>query len=277
MTFKFNSETVQIMKHLAFIALIILPLVCIGQTREFGIQLGTTNYLGDLAPTTSIKEFNEHLGVYWKHNRPTGFVSWKYAFAYGKISGNDLNFESNSSRNLNFRSSLYEASIQFEFNFQKFFIGLRAEKFSPYIYTGLGATYFNPQGSMDENWVDLRPLSTEGQGLPNGPKGYSNITLVMPVGVGAKWELGRRWNAYLFTGFRLSFTDYLDDVSGNYYDNASINELKGELAAQMANKNQNKVFQEGKQRGSVQGNDWYYFSGVSIAYWLQDRNCFNFK
>lgn len=265
------------MKRIITTLILALPLSVMAQTNEFGASVGASNYYGDLAPSISIKEFHPQFGAFLKRNRASGFVSWKYEFNYATISGSDRNFEKNNTRNLDFLTNLYEASIQFEFNFQKFFIGLRAEKFSPYAFVGLGATYYNPQGTYNGNWVDLKPLSTEGQGLTGGPDQYRSMTTVIPMGGGFKWELGRRWNIYVYTGFRYSFSDYLDDVSGTYFDIAEINERKGEVAAYMADKSDGQIFPEGKQRGNSQRSDWYFFNGFSISYWLLDRNCFNFK
>ncbi len=265
------------MRKILSILIILIPNLLLAQTNEFGIELGASNYLGDLAPSVSIRETHPEFGAYLKTNRPNGFVSWKYGLYMATISGSDQNFKSQQTRNLDFISNLIEASIQFEFNFQKFFIGLRAEKFSPYVFAGLGATYFNPQGTYNGKYIDLKPLSTEGQGLSGGPKHYSNFTAVLPMGGGLKWELGRRWNFYAHSGFRFAFTDYLDDVSGAYFDNSVIFESKGEIAAYMADKSDGQVFFNGKQRGNPNRNDWYFFSGISISYWLLDKECFNFK
>ncbi|MFY0674744.1 MAG: hypothetical protein JXQ87_15200 [Bacteroidia bacterium] len=265
------------MRRIFTTIILVLPALVSAQTNEFGASIGLSNYLGDLAPSVSIKEFHPQFGAFAKRNRANGFVSWKYAINYATISGSDANFERNTTRNLDFKTNLLEASVQFEFNFQKFFIGLRAEKFSPYAFIGLGGVYFNPQGTYNGEWIDLRPLSTEGQGLNGGPNTYSNFALIAPMGGGFKWELGRRWNIYAYSGFRYSFSDYLDDVSSNYFDLAEINEQKGEIAANMADKSDGQIFNHGKQRGNSQRSDWYFFTGFSISYWLLDKNCFNFK
>jgi hypothetical protein len=248
-----------------------------GQTHEFGFQAGICNYLGDLAPSFAPSATQEHLGVFYKKNHGSGFIAWKHGLSYGRVSGDDGNFKSNSIRNLDFRSVLVEFSTQFEFNFQKFFIGLRAEKFSPYAFIGLGATYFNPQGSLNGQWHNLRPLSTEGQGLAGGPKPYSNLALVLPMGGGLKWVIGRRAIITLHSGFRYAFTDYLDDLSGTYFDKSTLVESKGALAVMLADKSPDAHGIAGKQRGNPGRNDWYAFGAVSLSFWLNDRNCFNFK
>lgn len=246
------------------------------QSKEFGLQVGVAQYLGDLAPSVSLGETNEFLCGFYQKNSNTGFFSWKFAGSYGRISGSDANFKDNSLRNLNFRSILVEGSLQFEFNFQKFLIGLRAEKFSPYVFTGIGLTYYNPQGELNGTWHDLRPLSTEGQGI-GGPRTYSTITPVIPIGGGVKWYIGKQWNFGVFAGYRYSFSDYLDDVSGTYFDNATIFERKGDIAAQLADKSLEQFGFDGNQRGNPDRNDWYVFFGCSISYWISDRICYNFQ
>jgi len=247
-----------------------------GQSKEFGMQLGASNYLGDLAPSFAIGETHEHFGAFFKRNSHNGFFSWKFALNYGRISGDDQNFKANNIRNLNFRSTLLEGSFQLEFNFQKFFIGLRANDMSPYTFIGIGATYFNPQGELNGTWHDLRPLSTEGQGL-GGASGYSAFTPVIPMGGGIKWELAPQWNIGVFAGYRYTLTDYLDDVSGTYFDNATIFERKGDIAAQLADKSTGQIGYDGKQRGNPDRNDWYAFFGCTISYWIPDRICYNFQ
>lgn len=37
-----------------------------------------------------------------------------------------------------------------------------------YVYTGIGIFYFNPQININGDWTKLKPLHTEGQGLPRG-------------------------------------------------------------------------------------------------------------
>ncbi|MBI1183076.1 hypothetical protein GC194_02300 [bacterium] len=264
------------MKRLLLASIVLIPIQLFGQTKEFGFHLGGANYIGDLAPSIAFKETHQFASLFYRHNNGSGFFSWKYALCYGEISGNDQNFAANAVRNLNFRSTLLEASVQLEFNFRKFFIGLRSHKFSPYVFAGLGGVYFNPQGSLNNKWYALRPLSTEGEGL-GGAKSYSNFTLVIPYGMGVKWVLAPRWNLAINAGFRYTFTDYLDDVSGTYFDKATLYEMKGQLAVQMADKSLNQYGSAQKQRGNPDRNDWYVFSGISISYWLLDRNCFNFK
>ena len=80
-----------------------------------------------------------------------------------------------------------------------------------YLFGGIGATYFNPQAKYQDSWVSLRPLMTEGQSKP-----YSPIALTIPAGFGFRVGIGAQWRIGLEASYNVVFSDYLDDVSGNY-------------------------------------------------------------
>jgi len=80
-------------------------------------------------------------------------------------------------------------------------------------------------------WVSLRDLGTEGQFFDadtreqyndlyekEPPKPYSNFQIVLPVGIGARYKLTNNLDIAMEIGYRHTFTDYLDDVSGEYVD-----------------------------------------------------------
>ncbi|ADR21765.1 hypothetical protein MATR_06020 [Marivirga tractuosa] len=80
-------------------------------------------------------------------------------------------------------------------------------------------------------WVSLRDLGTEGQFFDAEtraeyqdlyekelPQPYSRIQIVLPVGIGARYKLTNNLDIALEIGYRHTFTDYLDDVSGEYVD-----------------------------------------------------------
>lgn len=80
-------------------------------------------------------------------------------------------------------------------------------------------------------WVSLRDLGTEGQFFDSDtreqyrdlygkelPKPYSRFQIVLPVGIGARYKLTNNLDISMDIGYRHTFTDYLDDVSGEYVD-----------------------------------------------------------
>lgn len=131
-----------------------------------------------------------------------------------------------------------------------------------YLFGGIGVVYSNPKGQVPdyfttdafladnlidfigdryielpqaEEWVSLRKLGTEGQNFNEAqrtaykelyghdlPKPYSNFQLVIPIGIGAKYKLTNNLDLGFELSYRHTFTDYLDDVSGNYVDLGSF-------------------------------------------------------
>ncbi len=190
-----------------------------GQYMEAGLFVGAANYKGDLASGYRPNEWNKSYGLSLRYFF-TPKVVWKTGFVNGQITGSDQNYRSSDprhDRNLSFRTQFVELTSCFEYSLLKYDI-LDGGVSSPYVFAGLGATYFNPQGDFRGEWYDLRPLGTEGQGWMPGKKKYSSVAAVIPFGFGFRFALGRRVNLGFEAGFRHTFTDYLDDVSGNYPD-----------------------------------------------------------
>lgn len=121
------------------------------------------------------------------------------------------------------------------------FTGMKKKRWTPYIYGGVGGFYFNPQAKYGDEWVDLQPLGTEGQGLPEYPdrQKYSRIAICFPVGAGFRVLTYNNWVMGFEMAARFTTTDYLDDVSG-YYPNPDYYFLHYDLetaimAASLAN------------------------------------------
>jgi hypothetical protein len=134
-------------------------------------------------------------------------------------------------RNLNFRSKISEVSLIAEFHPLFIFIDWMGTDrdppyFSPYLAAGIGYFSFNPQSkSRTGQYVDLQPLSLEGQGFAEYPdrKPYKLAQINFPVGIGVRYELGPSCNLRAEFLYRILTTDYLDDVSTRYVNNVDKN------------------------------------------------------
>lgn len=130
------------------------------------------------------------------------------------------------SRNLSFRSPIYEFSLTAELHPIVFFSNTDPETyppaFSPYLIGGVGVFHFNPQARLNGNWIDLRPLHTEGEGFAEYPnsKEYKLTKINFPVGIGIYYEVSPSLNLRLEYINRITNTDYIDDVHGRYIDPA---------------------------------------------------------
>ena len=218
--------------------------------KEVYFNAGTSGFLGDLGgaegigTTNSFKDFNPSsirysvaVGGRYRLNE---FLNVSGKLSNIMVSGDDALSKDlvRKNRNLNFKSNIIEISARIEgglflghtggssgWPFPSMFeTPKKTSLFSDvdhylYAFTGIGAFYFNPKGKnpTTNEWIDLYPLKTEGQGLPNGPEEYSKIAMNIPLGITYKAVFKKQWSFLFEICYRKTFTDYIDDVSGYYY------------------------------------------------------------
>lgn len=164
-------------------------------------------------------------------------------------------------RNLSFRTNISEASLMGELVAVNFLNWRRIKKmhFELYGFGGIGFFRFNPQAQLNGVWYNLRPLGTEGQGLISGTNLYRSFSGVIPFGMGLRKLLNDKFTLGLEVSFRKSFTDYIDDVSGRYYNLDHLAEERGALAAALADRSETGAGRAGGFRGNPKKNDNYGF------------------
>lgn len=205
---------------------------------ELGLGIGPMFFLGDLGGSagvgkTFIKDLDFPLtklckGLYLNYY-PTEFIGIRVAGNLGYVEGDDAEApakggseEDRKYRNLHFKSKISEAYAAVEIYptyFLERYDGLKG-KLRPYFLAGVGIYHFDPQvKDVDGSWVKTAPLRLEGQGFAQYPdsKPYKLTQKNVLAGFGFKYYI--KENAYI--GFeilhRKLFTDYVDDVSHNYY------------------------------------------------------------
>ncbi len=251
------------------------------QSLEFGLNYGFSTYLGDLeAKEFTFNNSDFAIGVQGRYNFNSR-ITGRIAANYGRISGSDRTTGDGDliNRNLSFRSSILELSFIGEINILNF--GAHQEnsrnkkyyRWTPYVFGGVNLFRFNPQANYNNRWYDLQPLGTEGQGVPlSGKDRYSLTQIGIPLGLGVKYQLNPNIILSFEVGGRKTFTDYLDDVSGTYYNANEINIYNGALAADLAFRgdelaNFNGVTPAaGTQRGDDTDDDWYLMNTFTISY-----------
>jgi hypothetical protein len=213
-------------------------------------------------------ETHPALGFFGRFNMSSSFAITA-GINFTRLSGSDQNFDFNRNRNLNFRSNITEYNTTLEFNFSKYALGILDKKFTSYVFLGLGLFRYNPQAFYRNDWIDLRPLQTEN-------KSYGTTSMVVPFGIGIKWRFSRTFALESSIGFRKTYTDHIDDVSGTYADVALQQQTKGRLAAELTDRSaelNNGEFQNkpGYRRGNADFNDWYVIGGVTLTYRIFSR------
>lgn len=268
---------------------------------EVSFGLGPSNFLGELGGSNGVgsnyfKDLNFLATRYavsaGMRYKLTQYVAVRTNLSYGRLYGDDKLSEEffRHNRNLNFRTNIFEISGTVEASIFKESLGHRyvlrgpigrkAFQIYTYVFAGAGLFYFNPQGEYNGKWVNLKPLSTEGQGLYPTRKVYSNVQFTIPIGIGFKYTIDQRWGIGIEYGFRTTFTDYIDDVSQTYVDYDLLGEKKGHLAQLLSDKSVNKypeITAAGQQRGNPNNTDAYMFTIISVNYRLKGTGSFKFK
>lgn len=238
---------------------------------EAEVMAGVSGYRGDLTQQYILpKTLRPAINVNLKYNFNNDFVI-RSGIAWGKVTGNDKNNKDIfiHARNLNFKSQILEISICTEYNL------LEPEIFYayPYIFGGIGLFHFNSYTfDRDNKKTFLRPLSTEGQGIAEYPnkKTYSNTQFCIPFGGGWKYNINDKFEIIYEIGYRLIFTDYLDDVSATYIDPNILLANRGAKAVELAYRAKplpdgHPLPQgNGAQRGNTSVKDWYFINGIKL-------------
>ena len=249
--------------------------------KEILFGFGATQFNGDLGGGATAGIDYSMKDIDWPSTGINGMIGFRYRFhpsfatttklSYFTLKGDDkLSEESiRNARNLNFKTGVFELQQRIEW------IAFSVEKFSPtyslpgkskgknknqqyYLFTGLGAAYFNPKAEYNGKVYNLRELKTEGQAKP-----YSPITLTSPMGVGVRFGLGTSWRFGIEASYVKTFSDYIDDVSTVYADPNSFSDpvtsiLSNPSDLSVTVGNGFNWFGAGYQRGDSKQKDAFY-------------------
>lgn len=226
------------------------------QYYSIGGSISAVNYYGDMAPKSHIGSTKlsltrpgiDVLGSY----RIAPRLTVRGSFMWARLKGDDAKadpFGDKSKyrymRNLQFRNDIKELSVDFVYDIIPHYkTYMSRPELVPYIFAGIAVLHHNPKAMVPEmdavhyqfnnaqpiqqndpryggvspgDWVALKPLGTEGQYVSgSGVTPYSNWQLAIPVGAGVRYRLSRFVDLSFEIGYRQTFTDYLDDVSGSY-------------------------------------------------------------
>ncbi len=210
-------------------------------------NVNALNYFGDLAP------LNQAASTDISFTRP-GFggtvglrfspaMAFRAGLSWGRIKGDDFTSDPQDeasapryARNLSFRNDIKEFQLGFEYYILPSSGGINNRaRMNAYVFLGAAVFHHEPRGKAPQydyqanetsteldlsgQWVKLRPLGTEGQFLDGSSvKPYSQFQFSIPVAVGLRMALPGPFDAGVEFGYRFLFTDYIDDVSGNYVD-----------------------------------------------------------
>jgi len=263
---------------------------------ELGGSIGAMNCLTDIGGNKGIgKPFVKDLNL--GKTRLAGSISltamYEYMLAlrleatFGTVTADDKvladvapSTYGRYERNLNFKSKITDFMLGLEIHPLYIFGRNKEDKeppiISPYLLTGIGFFSFNPQTQLGNKWVDLQPLSTEGQGFAEYPdrKRYKLNQLNIPLGIGAKYEVGSSITMRAEFVYRKLNTDYLDDVStfyidptlyANYFTGTKLTNalLLNDRQRELTPSHTNMV---GGERGNPKNKDAYFTFNIKVGY-----------
>lgn len=266
---------------------------------RLGVSGGYSNYYGDLTPYTvkgipnwesihHLLYFNENyfekpsfkislerqlsptIGLMLNYGEYHFGMSDRYVQRNGEIWLNAPNF----TRGLNFSNHSRDMGLSFVFKADNDKLLSSRSWIAPYFTLGFGRINFNVKAdlldasgqrydySILENIhdgvfeTDLPSLFTEKE------EGYKTVSLYTNLGLGIRFRLGKRLELFAQSDLLYTFTDYLDDVSGQYRTSYT-NDFQ-EYAAKPGT---NIVSADSPYRGNPDlGNDWILYHGVGLKF-----------
>jgi len=278
------------MKKLLFtLTIIAIPLLGMAQYNwDFGIHIGPSNYLGEMGGKHDTrKDFVADMKLNKTQFATGGFARYKFnSFLSAQVGVNWIRIEGadNAStnpgrvgRNLSFQNDIEELSL----TAQLFFYEMPdlghtyryRNDFKMYAFGGVAGFHHDPKTYYQGTWTKLQPLETEG-------KHYSTFQGGIPLGLGFLFTINKRHRIGWEFNWRITFTDYLDDVSGTYakIDDPYVaaianrhNELNGNVPADQHVPAANN-YTPGSKRGDPTHNDTYMSTTLYYSYVLRGKS-----
>ncbi len=265
---------------------------------RIGASGGYTNYYGDLSPFTvrgfsnwdAIKHvlyYNENyfdqysfkiniekqlsptVGLMFSYGQYQFSMSDRYIRRDGSLYQNNPNF----GRALNFQNDTKDVGMALVFKADNDILLPSTSLLAPYFTLGFGLINFETKGDLLDSEgnpynyasgnvvtdgvyeTDLTSLNTE---LENG---YDLGAFYTNLGLGIRLRLGSRLELFAQSDFLYTFTDYLDDVSGEYrdsYDNS--------FQAYAAQPGTNTVDADNYRGNPNNRNDWIIYHGIGLKF-----------
>lgn len=229
------------------------------------IGTGVSSYFGDLKeePRSIDPKLTINVGLqYFITNR----ISIRTEITWFQLTASDADSEDQSriNRNLSFTANNFELSATGAINL--FPNGVRFYQRSvlnTYVFAGVGLLYSNPKAELDGKKYALQPLKTE-------DVSYSRFQPVIPYGLGVRVMLSPFMNVAIEGSYRVTFTDYLDDVSTVHPDKSGWTDPVRVALSDRRPALGLDPYEPGTQRGNPDNNDSYLLITAKLEYYIPD-------
>ncbi len=271
--------------RVVILVIVLCNLALNSSAQKYGLKtsIGTTHYLGDLAPYSHNLSFTEgHVATTIAFtSKANEFLTLFSKVLIGKLSGSDTNAidPARRRRNLNFTTDLYEFGFGTEISLLSIWPKFQRFGIDFYLTGGISVYHINPRTMYNGQWYFLQPLATEGQGIPgNHIEKYKLWQIAFPMGIGFSFDLSPQISMGFEIVPRYTTTDYIDDVSSDYIGTQQQIDSQGTLTAALANRMGEYIYgpnstelifvQDGTQRGDPNDRDWYLFNSITFGFGL---------
>ena len=209
---------------------------------SIGGHIGVLSYMGDIngsQGSTIYTYWRPGYGFYLE-KKIGGIFGVSLNGLFGKISKSQLDEQVFQ----NFETSIMNFDLNLLFDFDNGKLINKTSVFAPYFSVGFGYLSFDPKGDLKNNsgsyfhWNDgtLRDIDQNTPGsdtlstivirdysyessLKDSTTNYPKTSFTLPVRFGLKFKLAPNLDARIGVAYILTFTDYLDNISGGGNDN----------------------------------------------------------
>ena len=192
---------------LLYIMLLLLPSTALRAQdediylMEIGVGGGLMGYLGDFNGSLT-KDLQPMASVLWRYNL-SPYMGLKANASYGKLKGSSADVKTYYPTTAvktpyEFNNMLVDVGVAYEYNFWPYGTGRDyrgAQRLTPFIFAGLGATYASLGDNADKGSV---------------------LSANVPLGIGVKYKAGKRLNIGLEWAMHFSLSDELDGKKDPY-------------------------------------------------------------
>lgn len=279
------------MRKIVFIFFLLLSLSGYSQYKtDYGFSVGPANYLGEMGGEEATRRdgiadmklsYTRWMAGGFLRYKLNSSFSGKVSLNYIRLSGDDAASSNpgRNGRNLKFRNDMIEFTATGEFSLYRVNdlggSGRYTADFNLYLFGGGGLFFSNPKGEYNGNWYALQPRQTEGVA-------YSKFNVAIPAGIGFFYTFKREYRIGFEIGYRMTFTDYIDDASTVYVTHTDP------ITAGLANRTTQEVINEinegsvalssyrvGARRGNPDDNDSYFTTSFNFSWVLKGKSMFS--
>ncbi|MDA3880118.1 MAG: DUF6089 family protein [Prolixibacteraceae bacterium] len=186
------------------------------QTADFGLFGGAAIPFSDYTSMNLTQSVKPTAGVFYRYNFNSR-LSFRINAFYGIVGARG--YIDDIAIPLQFEKGVLDLSASVEINYLDFILGVEKMRFSPYVMYGVGLSFYND--------------------IFGNLQGAFNI----PIGVGAKYSLSKRWGVGAEISTRKLFKDNLDNLDDPY-----------------------RVVNLPKVNDWLHNNDWINYIGFTVTY-----------